>query len=54
MSLTELSEKYSISKSILSMINQGKIWKDKTQNYPIRNFSYGSPGEKNPRSKFTE
>lgn len=52
--LTELSNQYHISKSTLSMINQGKIWKDDQIKYPLRITDYGSKGEKNPRSKFTE
>ena len=35
------------------MINQGKIWNDNQIEYPIRKTNYGSPGDKNPRSKFT-
>ena len=54
-SLGEISKKYNnISKSNLSMINQGKIWKDENTNYPIRKTEYGNQGEKNPRAKFTE
>lgn len=51
--LTELSKEYNISKSTLSMINQGKIWKEKRK-YPLRETNYGSKGSKNPRAKFSE
>lgn len=36
------------------MINQGKIWKNKELNYPIRKTYTGSKGSKNPRACFTE
>ena len=55
LTLGEISQKYNnISKSTISMINQGKIWKENDTNYPIRPTDYGSKGEKNPRAKFTE
>ena len=54
MTLGEISQKYNnISKSTLSMINQGKIWNDNQIEYPIRKTNYGSSGDKNPRAKFT-
>ena len=54
LTFTEINKKYNISKPTISMINQGKIWKDKNESYPLRKTYYGSKGEKNPRSKFTE
>lgn len=54
MTLGEISQKYhNISKSTLSMINQGKIWVDNSTNYPIRKTDYGNKGDKNPRAKFS-
>lgn len=55
LSLNEISLKYhNISKSTISMINQGKIWYNDNIKYPIRTTYVGSPGEKNPQSRFTE
>lgn len=55
LSLSEISKKYSnISKATLSMINQGKTWKNKNLIYPIRQTYKGSKGSKNPRARFTE
>lgn len=54
-SLTEINKLYpQISKSLISMINQGKVWKSTTDTYPLRPTYYGQPGEKNPVAKLTE
>ena len=55
LTLSEISKKFhNISNSTLSMINQGKIWNEKNEIYPLRKTYYGSKGEKNPRAKFTD
>ena len=55
LSLTEINKIYpQITKGILSMINQGHIWIDKNEKYPLRIMSSGSKGSKNPRSKISE
>lgn len=55
LTLGEISQKYSnISKSTLSLINQGKIWFSEKDKYPIRKTEYGNKGEKNPKAKFTD
>ena len=55
LSLTEINGLYpKISKSTISMINQGKVWKDKNLNYPLRPTNFGSAGSKNPRAKLNE
>lgn len=55
LNLSEISLKYhNISKSTISMINQGKIWYDKDTSYPIRKTYTGLRGSKNPRACFTE
>ena len=43
-----------VSKSTLSMINQGKTWKDEKEKYPLRILSTANKGAKNGRAKFTE
>ena len=43
-----------ISKSTISMINQGKIWHNEKEHYPIRQMSTSNKGIKNGRAKFTE
>ena len=55
LSLQEISNKYNkISKSTLSMINQGKIWKNSSLKYPLRQTYTGLKGSKNHKAKFTE
>lgn len=43
-----------ISKSTISMINQGKIWFNDKEKYPIRQMSTANKGSKNGNSKLTE
>lgn len=43
-----------ISKSSLSMINQGKTWFDEREKYPLRKMSTARKGSLNGRAKFTE
>lgn len=43
-----------ISKSTISMINQGKLWKVNNEKYPIRIMSTSNKGSKNGRAKFSE
>lgn len=55
LSLTEINKIYpQVTKSILSMINQGHIWIDENEQYPLRAMNSGSKGSKNPRSKISE
>ena len=55
LTLTEIQKQFPfISKATLSMINQGKIWKQDNEIYPLRILPLGSQGIKNPQSKFTE
>lgn len=42
------------SKSIISLINQGKNWVDKNETYPLRKTYFGTKGEKNKKSLFTD
>ena len=43
-----------ISKSTLSMINQGKTWFDEKEKYPLRKMETSHKGSKNGRAKFSE
>ena len=43
-----------ISKSTLSMINQGKTWHDASEKYPLRVLQTAHKGSSNGRAKFTE
>lgn len=43
-----------ISKSTLSMINQGKTWFDEKEVYPLRKMSTANKGSANGRAKFSE
>lgn len=43
-----------ISKSTISMINQGHIWKKEGYTYPLSNQTVGSIGSKNPRALVDE
>ena len=57
LSLEEIKQKFPkiSSKSLISLINTGKIWFNKNEEYPIRKkFKNTSKGENNPRAKFTE
>lgn len=55
LSLTEINKEYpQVTKGILSMINQGHIWIDENEKYPLRVMNSGSKGSKNPRSKISE
>lgn len=52
-SIHEIGERYNISPSLISLINNGRNWKNETLNYPLRPANYSLPGEKNPRAKLT-
>ena len=55
MSFKDISNKYSVSESLISMINAGETWTFIGNfNYPIRTKSIQSKGEKNPKSKITD
>lgn len=54
MTMTEIMNIYQVSKSAICMINTGKTWYDKNENYPLRLTYTGSQGSKNPRAKYTE
>jgi group I intron endonuclease len=55
LTLTEINDKFPfVSKSTLSMINQGKIWSEENESYPIRIMSVGIKGSKNKKAKFTD
>ena len=41
------------SKSMISLINQGHNWKDDKETYPLRKTYFGTKGEKNKNSLFT-
>lgn len=43
-----------ISKSTLSMINQGKTWIDENEEYPLRKLEMARRGSANGRAKFSE
>lgn len=43
-----------ISKSTLSMINQGKTWFDENEQYPLRKMEKAHKGSSNGRAKFSE
>lgn len=43
-----------ISKSTLSMINQGKTWFDKKEKYPLRKLETSHRGSLNGKAKFSE
>ena len=43
-----------VSKSTLSMINQGKTWFDEKETYPLRKLTTAHIGSANGRAKFTE
>ena len=43
-----------ISKSTLSMINQGKSWFDENEKYPLRKLETSHKGSSNGRAKFSE
>ena len=53
--LVQINKKYPIvSKSTLSMINQGKIWFNENEKYPIQTLSTARKGQMNGRAKFTD
>lgn len=52
-SIHEIGERYNISPSLISLINNGRNWKNNTLSYPLRPANYSLPGEKNPRAKLT-
>lgn len=55
MNLNEILVLYPfISKSTLSMINQGKTWYDENDTYPLRQLETSHKGSSNGRAKFTE
>lgn len=55
MSLTEINNLFPcVSKSTISMINNGKIWKQENEIYPLRPVNYGNAGSTNGRAKFNE
>lgn len=53
-SMTEIIDLYPVSKSTISMINQGKIWAEPDEQYPLRQTYTGLQGSKNHKAKFTE
>ena len=55
MTLVEIMKIYpQVSKSTLSMINNGKIWTVEGETYPLRIMSVANKGEKNGRAKFSD
>ena len=55
LTLPEISKQFNnISVSTLSMINQGKIWHEENETYPLRLMNSGLKGEKNSQAKLTE
>ena len=55
LSLTEINQIYpQVTKGVLSMINQGHIWREGNEQYPIRVMNSGMKGSKNPRAKISE
>lgn len=55
LSLAEINKKFpQVTKSTLSMINNGKTWKQDNLNYPLRVLSPGKKGQKNSRAKLTD
>ena len=55
LTLNEIKERFPfISKSSLSMINQGKTWKDSEEKYPLRKKFNSQIGEKASHSLFSD
>lgn len=55
MTLVEIMEIYPfVSKSTLSLINNGKTWAVEGETYPLRVMSTANKGAKNGRAKFSE
>ena len=52
-SVRKISEDYNVSPSLISLINNGRIWKNEILKYPLRPANYSLPGEKNPRARLT-
>lgn len=54
-SFTDLAEKFDVSISLISMINNGKTWNTiGNYNYPIRKEVYQVKGEKNIKAKISD
>ena len=54
LSILEIAQQFSVSKSTISMINTGKTWKNDALSYPLKKVNDSSKGEKNPQSHFSE
>lgn len=52
--LTSIREKYKVSTGLISMINNGKIWNQENEKYPIRMTTSARKGETNGRAKITD
>ena len=51
---TKIAELFKVHPSTISLINQGKIWKNDKIEYPIRDTDYSNKGEQNGMAKLKD